>query len=162
MADNFFKKQQHSHIRRFGKDSRGCRITGVKQGVIRKYGLNICRRAFREHAEHIGFKKVSIFSFSCPFLLPAPRRWKRDLRSTWISNLDRKSNSRLVQIMNLTFRNFLSRNSLTELNLSSDCQFPVRVLRFCRQRSNLAKFAQKWKSLVYLDFAQVSNRYRPY
>lgn len=31
-----------------------------KSGVIRKYGLNMSRQAFREHAEAIGFKKVSV------------------------------------------------------------------------------------------------------
>lgn len=30
-----------------------------KSGLIRKYGLNMSRQAFREHAEAIGFKKVS-------------------------------------------------------------------------------------------------------
>jgi ribosomal protein S14 len=28
------------------------------KGVIRKYGLMICRRCFREKAEEIGFQKV--------------------------------------------------------------------------------------------------------
>lgn len=36
------------------------RVTGDKKkaGVIRKYGLNMSRQAFREKAEDIGFKKV--------------------------------------------------------------------------------------------------------
>jgi hypothetical protein len=36
--------------------SRVCKNT---HGLIRKYGLNICRRCFREYANDIGFKKVS-------------------------------------------------------------------------------------------------------
>jgi small subunit ribosomal protein S29e len=39
------------------------RVTGDKKksGIIRKYGLNMSRQAFREKAEDIGFKKVSGF-----------------------------------------------------------------------------------------------------
>lgn len=36
-----------------------CSICGAHDGVIHKYGLNICRRCFREVAPHIGFKKYS-------------------------------------------------------------------------------------------------------
>ncbi len=62
MPNHFLKKQQRSHLRTYGKDSRGCRICDVKQGLIRKYGLNVCRRCFREQAASIGFEKVSITS----------------------------------------------------------------------------------------------------
>lgn len=50
--------QQHSHPRKYGKDSRACRVSNNPNGLIRKYGLNICRRAFREQADQIGFKKM--------------------------------------------------------------------------------------------------------
>ena len=52
----------YSHPRTYGKGSRGCRVTGDKKktGLIRKYGLNMSRQAFRENAEAIGFKKVCI------------------------------------------------------------------------------------------------------
>ena len=53
------KKQLHSHPRNFGKDSRGCRVTNSKQGLVRKYGINMSRRSFREQAELIGFHKYS-------------------------------------------------------------------------------------------------------
>ncbi|OMP82227.1 40S ribosomal protein S29 [Diplodia seriata] len=51
----------YSRPRTYGKGSRGCRVTGDKKksGVIRKYGLNMSRQAFREQADAIGFKKVS-------------------------------------------------------------------------------------------------------
>ncbi|KAK4532318.1 hypothetical protein CCYA_CCYA11G3175 [Cyanidiococcus yangmingshanensis] len=39
------------------KGSRRCRVCKAHQGLIRKYGLNICRRCFREHANKIGFQK---------------------------------------------------------------------------------------------------------
>jgi ribosomal protein S14 len=42
-------------------DSRNlkCLVCGTNRGVIHKYGLNICRRCFREDALSIGFKKYS-------------------------------------------------------------------------------------------------------
>ena len=58
------KKQQHSHPRHYGKDSHLCRVTKNANGVIRKYGLMMTRRCFREQAKHIGFKKVNIANFS--------------------------------------------------------------------------------------------------
>jgi small subunit ribosomal protein S14 len=35
----------------------GCEQCGRKRGIIRKYGLRLCRQCFREKAEEIGFKK---------------------------------------------------------------------------------------------------------
>ncbi|WEU39851.1 MAG: 30S ribosomal protein S14 [Candidatus Odinarchaeum yellowstonii] len=43
----------------YGKGSRTCKLCGTHQAIIRRYGLNICRRCFREHAKQIGFKKYS-------------------------------------------------------------------------------------------------------
>ncbi|MEM1688871.1 MAG: 30S ribosomal protein S14 [Candidatus Anstonellales archaeon] len=40
-----------------GKGERKCKICGTTRGLIRKYGMYICRRCFREHAEKLGFKK---------------------------------------------------------------------------------------------------------
>lgn len=40
-----------------GKGTRKCRICGSSRAVIRKYGLRICRRCFREVAEYINFRK---------------------------------------------------------------------------------------------------------
>ncbi len=40
-----------------GKGTRKCRICGNARAVIRKYNLHICRRCFREVAEHINFRK---------------------------------------------------------------------------------------------------------
>lgn len=31
-----------------------------RHGLIRKYGINLCRQCFREYANDIGFKKVSV------------------------------------------------------------------------------------------------------
>ncbi len=39
------------------KDIPTCKICGSHKRVIRKYGLNICGKCFREVAEKMGFKK---------------------------------------------------------------------------------------------------------
>ncbi len=39
------------------KRERKCRVCGTGNAVIRKYGLMICRRCFKEVAEKIGFRK---------------------------------------------------------------------------------------------------------
>lgn len=40
-----------------GKAMRKCRFCGTSRGIIRSYGLRICRRCFREVGERIGFRK---------------------------------------------------------------------------------------------------------
>jgi small subunit ribosomal protein S29e len=47
-----------SHPRRYGKGAHECRVCTHPAGLIRKYGLNICRQCFREYAKDIGFVKV--------------------------------------------------------------------------------------------------------
>lgn len=37
----------------------GCTVCGTNRGMVHKYGLNVCRRCFREVASKIGFKKLS-------------------------------------------------------------------------------------------------------
>ena len=39
------------------RDGGGCRVCNSRRGMIRKYGLDLCRRCFREKAEAIGFVK---------------------------------------------------------------------------------------------------------
>ncbi|KAI4919194.1 40S ribosomal protein S29 [Alternaria conjuncta] len=50
----------YSRPRKYGKASIGCVVTGDKKkaGIIRKYGINMSRQAFREKAQDIGFVKV--------------------------------------------------------------------------------------------------------
>ncbi|RYN31788.1 hypothetical protein AA0117_g4598 [Alternaria alternata] len=52
----------YSRPRTYGKASIGCVVTGDKKksGIIRKYGLNMSRQAFREKAQDIGFVKVRL------------------------------------------------------------------------------------------------------
>ncbi|KHN71903.1 40S ribosomal protein S29 [Toxocara canis] len=45
------------------------RVCSNHHGLIRKYGLNMCRRCFREYSTDIGFRKVffylCIYSVTC-------------------------------------------------------------------------------------------------
>lgn len=50
--------QLKSHPRKNCKDARACRITTRNLGLIRKYDIMLCRQAFREQAENIGFHKL--------------------------------------------------------------------------------------------------------
>jgi small subunit ribosomal protein S29e len=38
-------------------NDRMCRICGNARGIIHRYGLNVCRRCFREQAASMGFGK---------------------------------------------------------------------------------------------------------
>lgn len=42
---------------RKGEGNRFCKICGRQDGLIRKYGIQVCRQCFREKAEAIGFHK---------------------------------------------------------------------------------------------------------
>jgi small subunit ribosomal protein S29e len=51
----------YTRPRNYGPGSRACRQCGNNKGLIRKYGLMMCRRCFREKANEIGFFKVNIY-----------------------------------------------------------------------------------------------------
>jgi len=46
-----------SHPVNHSKGGRKCRVCSNQWGLIRKYGLNVCRQCFREYAKDIGFTK---------------------------------------------------------------------------------------------------------
>ncbi|KAI9678634.1 MAG: 40S ribosomal protein S29 [Caeruleum heppii] len=50
----------YSRPRTYGKGARSCRVCTHSAGLIRKYGLNICRQCFREKSQDIGFIKVCL------------------------------------------------------------------------------------------------------
>ncbi|KAJ5454667.1 40S ribosomal protein S29 [Penicillium daleae] len=52
----------YSRPRKYGKGSRECRVCTHRAGLIRKYGMNICRQCFREKSTDIGFTKVRTFN----------------------------------------------------------------------------------------------------
>lgn len=54
-----FMKHNMPRERSTGYARRVCERTGRVGGHIKKYGINMCRQAFREVAEEIGFKKNS-------------------------------------------------------------------------------------------------------
>jgi small subunit ribosomal protein S14 len=37
----------------------GCRRCGRKRGIVRRYGIHLCRQCFREVAPQLGYKKYS-------------------------------------------------------------------------------------------------------
>jgi len=43
--------------RKFGKGAHKCVRCGTLDAIIRRYGLNYCRKCFREVAKDLGFKK---------------------------------------------------------------------------------------------------------
>jgi len=45
--------------RPFGKGTMRCIRCGTREAIIRKYGLMICRRCFREIAPQLGFRKYN-------------------------------------------------------------------------------------------------------
>ena len=47
----------NSHNNDHSKGGRACRACGNRWGLIRKYGINMCRQCFREYAKDIGFVK---------------------------------------------------------------------------------------------------------
>ena len=47
----------NSHPKKYGCSSHPCRVCNNTHGVIRKYGMNLCRQCFRNYAKDIGFVK---------------------------------------------------------------------------------------------------------
>ncbi|KAI2817576.1 hypothetical protein CBS63078_5004 [Aspergillus niger] len=62
----------YSRPRKFGKGSRSCRVCSHRAGLIRKYGMNICRQCFREKSSDIGFHKVGFTISRIHIPAPAP------------------------------------------------------------------------------------------
>ena len=52
-----YKKHNTPKKRTTGKNLKVCRVCGTHRGTIKSYGLNLCRRCFREMAKEIGFIK---------------------------------------------------------------------------------------------------------
>ena len=53
-----FAHHWRTHPRDYGKDSRYCRVCRNTHGLIRKYGLDMCRKCFRERYKLIGFRST--------------------------------------------------------------------------------------------------------
>lgn len=45
--------------RNTGRDLYHCRKCGTTRGVIRKYGIMLCRKCFREEAKNLGFTQYN-------------------------------------------------------------------------------------------------------
>ncbi|TKA67598.1 hypothetical protein B0A49_04580 [Cryomyces minteri] len=70
----------YSRPRTYGKGARQCRVCTHSAGLIRKYGLNICRQCFREKSEDIGFTKfpkmVNITPLQSYPTTPTRKAWR--------------------------------------------------------------------------------------
>uniref|UniRef100_A0A2K5CWG0 Small ribosomal subunit protein uS14 n=1 Tax=Aotus nancymaae TaxID=37293 RepID=A0A2K5CWG0_AOTNA len=92
-----------SHPRKFGQGSRSCRVCSNRHGLIRKYGLNMCRQCFRQYAKDIGFIKVGVRGrTACCF------RWGR--RSWWFLIFSAEDNRQIfprVVILSIRPRAFV-------------------------------------------------------
>ncbi|KAG5176942.1 putative 40S ribosomal protein RPS29 [Tribonema minus] len=53
------KALQNSHPKAYGKGGNKCRVCANQHGIIKKYGINMCRQCFRTYAYDIGFHKLS-------------------------------------------------------------------------------------------------------
>ena len=54
-----YMKHNAPKKREFGKSTKKCRLCGNSRGFVGKYGIDLCRRCFRENAPKIGFKKYN-------------------------------------------------------------------------------------------------------
>ena len=54
-----YEKHNTPRERMFGKATKSCERCGNHRGHIGQYGLDLCRRCFRQIAQNIGFKKYS-------------------------------------------------------------------------------------------------------
>jgi len=50
-------KIKQPRVRKYGRGTISCIRCGTREAIIRKYGLMICRRCFREVAPQLGFRK---------------------------------------------------------------------------------------------------------
>eukprot|EP00976_Prorocentrum_cordatum_P054838 1106245-Prorocentrum_minimum.AAC.3 len=48
----------NSHPKQYGQAGNPCRVCNNTHGLIRKYGLNMCRQCFRQYSKDIGFHKL--------------------------------------------------------------------------------------------------------
>ncbi len=46
-------------VKKYGKATKACRICGTHDRLIKKYGLYVCGRCFREVGPKLGFKKYN-------------------------------------------------------------------------------------------------------
>jgi ribosomal protein S14 len=44
--------------KKIAKNARRCRICGSDKGMIHRFGINTCRRCFKDIAEKLGFRKM--------------------------------------------------------------------------------------------------------
>ncbi len=54
-----YEKHNVPRPRAFGANTKRCKNCGNPHGHIGKYGLDLCRKCFRDYAKELGFKQYS-------------------------------------------------------------------------------------------------------
>lgn len=54
-----YQKHNAPKSRDTGRIASKCNFCGTTRGIVGQYGLNICRRCFRQNATKLGFKKLN-------------------------------------------------------------------------------------------------------
>jgi small subunit ribosomal protein S14 len=54
-----FIKHNHKKVRACGRTTVSCVHCGTFRAINGKYGLNLCRKCFRDFAQRLGFKKYN-------------------------------------------------------------------------------------------------------
>ncbi|XP_037601191.1 40S ribosomal protein S29-like [Cebus imitator] len=49
-----------SHLQKFGQGSHSRHVCSNWHGLIRKYGLNMCRQCFRQYTKDVAFIKLDL------------------------------------------------------------------------------------------------------
>ncbi|CAB1432551.1 unnamed protein product [Pleuronectes platessa] len=126
-----------SHPRKFGQGSRSCRVCSNRHGLIRKYGLNMCRQCFRQYAKDIGFVKETLRNRFTPAGAALHRRGRERARrqEQWKvmrreASLGRSSSvpvgREMREMQNVLRRFFANRHAPPQLGLALSPLTPQR------------------------------------
>lgn len=86
-----FERVQKERRILLANQSLSSRVCSHRAGLIRKYGLNICRQCFREKSQDIGFIKVRFLTVSfTPTAIPSTDRY-RDNEKEWEQFMETKT-----------------------------------------------------------------------
>jgi len=59
MSENIVPKKQKAKSEKMKKRNRVCKVCGTRKAFLRVYGLNMCKRCFKDNAPRLGFQKYS-------------------------------------------------------------------------------------------------------
>ncbi|KAJ5544558.1 hypothetical protein N7535_007045 [Penicillium sp. DV-2018c] len=127
----------YSRPRKYGKGSRECRVCTHRAGLIRKYGMNICRQCFREKSTDIGFTKVRL-NLSLDSAIQFPPIIMQAQYPTW---------------------NFANRHDLPPTITNHPCTLHNQKTN---NGSPTYSTAKRYKKTMFISDSLLSNRSHPY